>query len=57
MFGHDGPRPWKTKKGHSRIEQEVEVVVNAQAKGEARASIEKVIQAEKQGTTHNTETV
>jgi hypothetical protein len=57
MFGHDGPKPWTTKKGHSRLDREVEVVVNAQVKGEARASIEKVIQGEKAATTNKTEAV
>ncbi|KAF2745447.1 general substrate transporter [Sporormia fimetaria CBS 119925] len=47
LFSKDGPKPWKTKKGHSRIDREVEVVANAQAKGEARASIERVIAEEK----------
>jgi hypothetical protein len=35
----------------------VEVVVNAQAKGEARASIEKVIQEEKLALGHKAEAV
>ncbi|KAJ4296620.1 hypothetical protein N0V90_006668 [Kalmusia sp. IMI 367209] len=60
MFSKDGPHAWKTNKGHSRLDQEVQAVVNAQAKNEARASIENVVQKDK-GTTaeameHKTET-
>lgn len=47
MFSSDGPRAWKTKKGHSRLDREIEEVVSAQTKGEARASISKVIEEEK----------
>lgn len=47
MFSKEGPRPWRTKKGDSRITSEVEAVANAQSKGEARASIERVPQNEK----------
>ena len=47
LFSKDGPHPWNTKKGNSRLDHEIEAVVTAQAKGDARASIEKVIQEEK----------
>ena len=51
MFSDDGPHPWKTKKGHSRLETEMSVIATGQAKGEARASIEKAI-AENRRTHH-----
>ncbi|KAF2463201.1 general substrate transporter [Lindgomyces ingoldianus] len=61
LFSSEGPHPWNTKKGNSRIEREIEEVVNAQAKGEARASISKVIEEEKmamaEAKEHNKETV
>ncbi|KAF2690987.1 hypothetical protein K458DRAFT_426378 [Lentithecium fluviatile CBS 122367] len=60
LFSKDGPHAWKTKKGHSRLEHEVEAVANMQAKGEARASISEVVEKEKQGlagTKSQTETV
>ena len=44
MFSDNGPRAWKTKKGHSRLTDEMEAVVTSKVKGEARDSIEKVIQ-------------
>lgn len=47
LFSSEGPHPWKTKKGDSRLDKEIEEVRNAQAKGEARASISKVIEQEK----------
>lgn len=47
MFSKEGPHPWKTKKGDSRITGEIEAVANAQSKGEARGSIEQVIEKEK----------
>lgn len=57
MFSDDGPPAWKTKKGHSRIDREVQEVISAQAKGEeARGSISKVIEEEKRGTTSHVET-
>jgi len=52
MFSKEGPRPWRTKKGDSRITSEVEAVANAQSKGEARASIERVPQNEKHTHAH-----
>ena len=60
LFSKDGPHAWQTRKGHSRLDVEVQAVVNAQAKGEARASIEKVIQQDKgmtEATAHRTEAV
>ncbi|KAF2866807.1 general substrate transporter [Massariosphaeria phaeospora] len=51
LFGDDGPRPWTTKKGNSRIDREIEAVTHLQAKDEARASISKVIEEEKQAMT------
>ncbi|ORY13680.1 and other transporter-domain-containing protein [Clohesyomyces aquaticus] len=45
--GDDGPRVWHTKKGNSRLDREIEEVVNAKAKREARASISRVIEQEK----------
>ncbi|KAF2739894.1 general substrate transporter [Polyplosphaeria fusca] len=47
MFSEEGPYAWKTKKGHSRLDREIEAVTNAQARDEARASISKVIEEEK----------
>jgi sugar porter (SP) family MFS transporter len=44
MFSPGGPWAWQTKKGHSRLEQEVEEVKNAQAKGEARGSISRSVE-------------
>ncbi|KAF2639813.1 general substrate transporter [Massarina eburnea CBS 473.64] len=60
LFSKEGPHAWKTNKGHSRLEIEIEAVHDAQAKGEARASIEKVIAQEKDalgGATTATEAV
>ncbi|KAF2019055.1 general substrate transporter [Aaosphaeria arxii CBS 175.79] len=34
LFSPDGPRPWKTKKGHSRLEDEVVAVSHAQVDDE-----------------------
>jgi hypothetical protein len=45
MFGDNGPRPWKTRKAHFPLTEEVNAVTRAQVKSEARASIEKVIAA------------
>ena len=47
LFSHDGPHAWKTKKGDSRLHEEMAAVSNAQAKDVARASIEKVVKADK----------
>jgi ribosomal protein S3AE len=45
MFSDGGPRAWKTKKGHSNLERDIEEVINAQAKGDdARNSISKIIE-------------
>lgn len=48
LFSKDGPHAWKTNKGHSRLDHEIQAVATAQAKGEARASIERVIKNEKE---------
>lgn len=48
MFSKDGPHAWKTFKGQSRLDGEIEAVVTSQAKEEARASIGEIIGAEKQ---------
>lgn len=50
LFSDNGPKAWKTKKGSEHLEQDIAAVANAQAKGEARASIEKVIASEHQRT-------
>jgi MFS family permease len=47
LFSNDGPRPWKTKKGHSRLADEMTAVTTSQAKEQARSSIEKVIHNDK----------
>ncbi|KAH7130608.1 general substrate transporter [Dendryphion nanum] len=49
LFGKDGPHAWKTRKGHSRLDQEVAEVSNSKLHGEAKASIEKVIAQENRG--------
>lgn len=43
LFSDDGPRAWRTKKGSERLHEEIDAVAVAQAKGEARASVEDVI--------------
>lgn len=57
MFSHDRPRAWKIKNGHSRLEQETNAVATAQAKGNARESIERVVEQSKSGHGSKTETV
>ncbi|CAO2650589.1 Nn.00g018810.m01.CDS01 [Neocucurbitaria sp. VM-36] len=57
LFSDDGPRAWRTKKGHSRLEDEMHAVATAQAKGEARASIERVIEESKGGRDTKAEAV
>lgn len=47
LFSHDGPHAWKTKKGSSHLETDVNNIATAQAKGEARASIERIAEAQK----------
>ncbi|RMZ69161.1 sugar transporter [Pyrenophora seminiperda CCB06] len=47
LFSKGGPHAWQTKKGSEHLAQDVEQVAAAQAKGEARASIERVIRKEK----------
>ena len=56
MFSKDGPHAWRTKKGSDHIHRDMEHVAAAQAKGEARASIERVARKEK-GSTEQTEAV
>jgi hypothetical protein len=53
LFSHDGPPAWKTKKGDSRLHEEISAVSNAKAKDVARESIEKVVKAD-QGVHHET---
>lgn len=50
LFSPEGPPPWKTKPGNSRLDREIEEVKEAQAKEEARASISRVVEQEKQAT-------
>lgn len=57
LFSDDGPRAWKTKKGQSRLETEAAAIASGQAKGEARADIEKVIADTKAGNDTKTEAV
>jgi hypothetical protein len=48
LFSKDGPHAWNTKKGHSRLDHEIQAVVDAKGKSEeARASISEVIEKEK----------
>ncbi|KAF1953322.1 general substrate transporter [Byssothecium circinans] len=47
LFSKAGPHAWKTKKGQSRLDAEMEAVVDAKIKGQARASLEKVLAEEK----------
>lgn len=46
LFSSGGPNAWQTRKGSERLAQEIDDVANAQAKGEARASIDRVIAKE-----------
>ncbi|KAH3918551.1 hypothetical protein HBH56_038120 [Parastagonospora nodorum] len=46
LFSNGGPPAWKTKKGDSRLHDEMAAVSNAKAKEEARASIEKVVKGD-----------
>ncbi|KAF2131463.1 general substrate transporter [Dothidotthia symphoricarpi CBS 119687] len=52
MFSDNGPKAWKTKMGHSKLEDDATAVASEQVKGEARASIEKALEH-----THRTESV
>lgn len=56
MFSKNGPHAWRTKKGSDHIAQDMEHVATAQAKGDARASIERIAKKEK-GETETTEAV
>jgi len=46
LFSNGRPPAWKTKKGDSRLHDEMAAVSNARAKEEARASIEKVVKGD-----------
>ncbi|EDU39939.1 high affinity glucose transporter [Pyrenophora tritici-repentis Pt-1C-BFP] len=56
LFSKDGPHAWQTKKGSDHLARDIKHVAAAQAKGDARASIERVIKKEK-GETETTEAV
>jgi hypothetical protein len=56
MFSKDGPHAWKTKKGSTNLERDVENVAAARAKGDALAAIENIAKKEK-GQTETTEAV
>lgn len=56
MFSKEGPHAWQTKKGSDHIHRDMEHVAAAQAKEDARASIERIARKEKGGT-EQTETV
>lgn len=47
MFSKDGPHAWRTKKGHSRLDREIQAVGDIKVKEDARATISKVIEEEK----------
>ncbi|KAL6708429.1 hypothetical protein ACN47E_002692 [Coniothyrium glycines] len=47
LFSHEGPHPWKTQKGSAHLAQDMNDIATAQAKGEARANIEKIAEAKK----------
>ncbi|KAH9865693.1 hypothetical protein J1614_009280 [Plenodomus biglobosus] len=57
LFSDNGPRAWKTKKGSAHLDQEVTAIATAQAKGEARASIERIAEKHKGGPDTQVETV
>jgi len=57
MFSDNGPRAWKTKMGSEHLDQDVTAIASAQAKGEARASIERVIETHKGPNDTKTEAV
>jgi len=45
MSSDGGSRAWKTNKGRSNLDRDIEEVINAQAKGnDARNSISKIIE-------------
>ena len=56
LFSKDGPHAWQTKKGSDHLARNIEHVAAAQAKGDARASIERVVKKEK-GETEKMEAV
>jgi hypothetical protein len=47
LFNSGGPPAWKTKKGQSRLHDEMAAVSTAQAKEEAHAIIEKVVHSDR----------
>jgi hypothetical protein len=47
LFGPNRPHAWQTKMGSAHLDTDITNVATAQAKGDARASIEKVMQKEK----------
>lgn len=51
LFSSEGPHAWQTRKGSERLQHEIDDVATAQAKGEARASIDAV--KAKEGAQHN----
>ncbi|EFQ87359.1 hypothetical protein CFE70_002159 [Pyrenophora teres f. teres 0-1] len=55
LFSKNGPHAWQTKMGSEHLARDIEHVAAAQAKGDARASIERVIKKEK-GETEKMET-
>jgi hypothetical protein len=50
LFSKEGPHPWHTKKGGSRLEAEIERVVEAQAKGiEFHGGVAEVVNDQEKG--------
>lgn len=50
MFSKEGPHPWKTKKGGSRLDAEIAHVIEAQAKGlEVHAGVVRVVDEQEKG--------
>ncbi|KAF1837593.1 general substrate transporter [Decorospora gaudefroyi] len=52
LFSKEGPHAWRTKKGSENLDRDIEHVAAAQAKGTARAEVEKVVKKEKGDDTH-----
>lgn len=40
MFSREGPRPWKTRKGESRLDAEIQAVMEKQHEGHAETTVE-----------------
>jgi hypothetical protein len=60
LFSKDGPHASKTKKGDSRLDHEIQAVLDPHNKDMARATIGEVIEKEKHrfvGTENQKETV